>query len=160
MSLEKEIKQKINSARHEALLNIVRTINYLTNISRCFFSKFRITQAQYNIMVIIKLEKRKLTQVKISERMVSSRSNITSLIDKLQKKGYVRRMSVQGDRRVYAVELTQKGKKKVTEVEPHYVKTVEKVMRSISLSESKKLSSLLVKVREGLGKVPGGKDAG
>ncbi|MCD4779018.1 MAG: MarR family transcriptional regulator [Candidatus Omnitrophica bacterium] len=150
MSLEKEIKQKINSARHEALLNIVHTNNYLQKFSRFFFDKLGITEAQYNIMIIIKLENRKLTQVEISERMVSSRSNITSLIDKLQEKNYVRRLPLEGDRRVYQVELTDKGMKKLAEVEPAYVKTVEKIMECFSVEESRQLSSLLVKIRKNL----------
>ncbi|MFC1806876.1 MarR family winged helix-turn-helix transcriptional regulator [Candidatus Omnitrophota bacterium] len=150
MSLGKEIKQKINSTRHEALLDIVHTNNYLSKTSRLFFDKFGITESQYNIMIIIKLENRKLTQVEIGERMVSSRSNITSLIDKLQKKNYVRRLPVEGDRRVFQVELTDKGIKKLAEVEPVYVKTVEKIMGCFSLEESKQLSSLLVKMRKSL----------
>ncbi len=152
MSLEKEIKQKINSPRHEALLNIVHTNNYLQKFSRLFFEDLGITEAQYNIMIIIKLENRKLTQVEISERMVSSRSNITSLIDKLQKKAYVRRLPMEGDRRVYQVELTSEGIKKLSEVEPLYVKTVEKIMGCFSVEESRRLSSLLVKIRENIKK--------
>jgi len=152
MSLREEIKQNINSARHEALLNVVHTVSCLSKISRKFFSKFEITEAQYNVMIIIKLEKRSLTQVEISERMVSSRSNVTSLIDKLQKKDYVHRLPVKGDRRVYAVELTEKGKNKVNVIEPHYIKAVEKAMAKFSTNESKKLSELLVKLRESLEK--------
>lgn len=147
MSLDKEIKQKINSSRHKAVLDIVYTANYLDKISRSFFRNFDITDAQYNVMVVIKLENRKLTQVEISERMVSSRANITSLIDKLQKKGYVRRLPVEGDRRVYQVQLTAKGIKKVDEVEPKYIKTVEKNMKCVSADESRNLSRLLGKIR-------------
>jgi len=149
MSLDKEIKNKINSSRHEAVLNIVYTANYLDKISREFFNNFDITEAQYNAMVIIKLENRKLTQVEISERMVSSRSNVTSLIDKLQKKGYVRRLPFDGDRRVYQVELLDKGLEKLDEVEPRYIKIVEESMKRMSASESRSLSNLLVKIRNG-----------
>ncbi len=155
MSLDKEIKQKINSASHEAVLNIVYTANYLQKISGRFFRRFDITEAQYNVMVIIKLEKRKLTQVEISERMVSSRANVTSLIDKLQKKGYVRRLPVEGDRRVYQVQLTAKGIKKINEVEPEYVKTIEKIMACFSVGESRRLSRLLVKIRQSFKDIEG-----
>jgi len=150
MSLENEIKQEIKSFRHEALLNIVHTHNQLAKFSRLFFKKFRMTEAQYNIMIIIKLEKGKLTQVEISERMVSSRSNITSLIDKLQKKRYVCRVPLERDRRVYHVELMKKGREKILEVEPIYTKTVEEIMECFSLNESRNMSSLLVKVRNNL----------
>ena len=155
MSLNKEIKQKIDSSRHEAVLNIVYTANYLDKISRRFFRNFDISEAQYNVMVIIKLENRKLTQVEISERMISSRANVTALIDKLQKKDYVRRLPVEGDRRVYQVQLTAKGVKKVEEVEPKYIKTIEKNMRCISADESRRLSRLLVKIRQSFKDIEG-----
>ncbi|MBU1087935.1 MAG: MarR family transcriptional regulator [Candidatus Omnitrophica bacterium] len=155
MSLDKEIKQKIDSARHEAVLNIVYTANFLDKISRSFFSDFDITEAQYNVMVIIKLEKRRLTQVEISERMVSSRANITSLIDKLQKKGYVRRLAVAKDRRVHQIELTSQGIMKLDEVEPQYIKIVEQNMRRVSLAESRDLNHLLVKIRKSFKSIEG-----
>ncbi|MBU1043586.1 MAG: MarR family transcriptional regulator [Candidatus Omnitrophica bacterium] len=155
MSLDKEIKQKIDSARHEAVLNIVYTANFLDKISRSFFSSFDITEAQYNVMVIIKLEKRKLTQVEISERMVSSRANITSLIDKLQKKNYVRRLAVVGDRRVHQIELTAQGIKKLEAVEPQYIKIIEQNMKRVSLEESRSLNRLLEKIRESFKSIEG-----
>lgn len=158
MSLYKEIKQKIDSPRHEALLSIVYTANYLDKISGRFFRGFDITEAQYNAMVIIKLENRMLTQVEISQRMVSSRANVTSLIDKLQKKGYVRRLPVEGDRRVYQVQLTDKGIKKVAEVEPGYIKAIEKIMDCFSVEESRKLSRLLVKIRQSFKDIEGEKN--
>jgi len=58
--------------------------------------------------------------------MVSSRSNITSLIDKLQKKGFVNRLPVSGDRRAYVVELTDEGRKRIEKIEPKYLEAVEK----------------------------------
>ena len=153
MSLQKEIKQHINSVRHEALLNIVHTANCMDKVSSRFFGKFDITEAQYNVMIVIKLERRNLAQVEISERMVSSRANITSLIDKLEQKGYVRRVAVDGDRRVYQVELTSAGLRQVDCVERQYVKAVEEMMAGFSGEEARKLSALLVKARQSLSAV-------
>jgi len=147
MSLEKEIKQRIDTVSHEALLSIVHTANQLDLLSSRYFTQFGVTQAQYNLLIIIKLENRSLTQVELSERMVSSRANITSLIDKLEKKEYVRRVSVEGDRRVYGVELTQAGLKKVSDIEPKYVNKVKSIMDGFSDKESRQLSMLLEKVR-------------
>ena len=150
MSLGKEIKQTIDTAGHEALLNIVHTANQLALLSARYFARFGVTQAQYNLMIIIKLEDRSLTQVEISERMVSTRANITALIDKLEKKGYVRRVSVDGDRRVYRVKLTEAGLKKVSGIEPKYVNKVRNIMTDFPDRESRQLSALLEKVRASL----------
>ena len=147
MSLSKEIKQTVNSPQHEAVLNIVYTANFLEKISRAFFKRFDLTEAQYNMMVVIRLEARKMTQVEISERMVSSRANITSLIDKLEKKKFVKRVPVTFNRRILHIELTEKGMKKLEEVEPEYINAVEIYTEEMNKEESKNLSRLLVKIR-------------
>ena len=150
MSLEKEIKQKINSPQHEALLNVLHTANYMDRVSQKFFARFGNTEAQYNVMVVIRIEGRCLTQVEISERIVSSRANITALLDKLQAKGYIRRIDIEGDRRAYGIELTTEGKKLLAVVEEKYVRGVKKIMSGFSVQESRSRSSALEKLRRGL----------
>ena len=152
MSLAKEIKMKneIESIRHEALLNIVRTANCIAKISTTFFEQYHLTEAQYNVLIVLKLEGRALTQIEIGERLVTSRANMTSLLDKLEKKEYVRRETVKGDRRVYEVHLTEQGKRILEKVEKVYVEKVEEIMASVSIAESKTMSRLLEKLRESL----------
>lgn len=152
MTLAKEIRMKneIESVRHEALLNIVRTASFIGKISNTFFSKHRLTEAQYNVLIVLKLEGVALTQMEIGERLLTSRANITSLIDKLEKKRYVRREEVENDRRIYRVFLTEKGKHVLEKVEKAYLEKVEQIMSCISEAECKTVSHSLEKLRESL----------
>ena len=152
MNLAKEIKMKneFESIRHEALLNIVRTANLIEKISGAFFGKFNITEAQYNILIVLKLEARPLTQIEIGERLVTSRSNITFLIDRLEYKNYVERQDVEDDRRIYAIHLTEQGRRAVEKVEKAYVKKVEEIMTFINGTECKTVSKSLEKLRGNL----------
>ncbi len=152
MSLSKEIKMQceINTKRHEALLNIVRTGSFIGKISDGFFSPFDLTEAQYNILVVLKLENKSLTQVEIGERLISSRANITLILDKMEKKGLVKRERIENDRRVLMVDLTAKGRKLVDAVEAKYVIEVERLMSSLTEAECKEMSRLLEKLRAAL----------
>lgn len=152
MSLAKEIKMQceINTKRHEALLNIVRTGNFIWTLSDGFFSPFGISEAQYNILIVLKLENKALTQVEIGERLISSRANITLILDKMEKKGLVKRARIEDDRRVLMVGLTAKGRKVVDTIEAKYVVEVERIMSCLTESECKDLSRLLEKVRAAL----------
>jgi len=151
MTLSKEIKaKKAISARHEALLNVVRTHDYITKRASSFFSLYDITEAQYNVLIVLKLEERNLTQVEIGERLIASRPNITSLIDKLEKKGHVLRKKVASDRRIFEIELTPDGKKLLEKVEPQYIKEVEKAMSSISTADCKRINTIMPKIRQKL----------
>ena len=149
MSLAKEIKMQceINTKRHEALLNIVRTGNVIWTLSDGFFSPFDLTEAQYNILIVLKLENKRLNQVEIGERLISSRANITLILDKMEKKGLVKRERIENDRRVLMVDLTAKGRKMVDRVEEKYVTEVERLMACLTESECKAMSRLLEKLR-------------
>ncbi len=152
MSLEKEIgmKERINSIGHEVLLNIVRTANFIDKRAQSFFLRFGLTQAQYNVLIVLKLEKKNLTQVEIGQRLVVSRAGITSILDKIEKKGYIRRQRIKSDRRVFEIGLTPAGKKIINLVEPHYLKEVEKTMRCLNEDENRQLNKSLGVLRKKL----------
>ncbi|OGX11043.1 MAG: hypothetical protein A2351_08680 [Omnitrophica bacterium RIFOXYB12_FULL_50_7] len=154
MSLSKEIKMQceINTKRHEALLNIVRTAAFIDKLSDGFFSEFNLTEAQYNILIVLKLEKTAMNQVEIGERLISSRANITLILAKLEKKELIQRTRIVDDRRVLMVELTEKGRQVVGRVEAKYVSEVEKRMACLTQAECRVLSRLLEKLRETLRK--------
>jgi len=148
MSLDKEInmKSKINTVNHEALLNIVRIASLIDKRAYEFFLEFNITQAQYNVLVVLKLEGGPLNQVDISRRLVVSRAGITSILDKLEKKGYIRREKVKSDRRVLEVSLTDESIKLLEVVEPRYLEEVEKNMKVLNEKECKNLNESLFKL--------------
>lgn len=151
MPLAKEIliKGKINSVRHEALLGVVRTAGFIDKRGQKFFTQFGITQAQYNVLIILKLEG-SLTQIEIGRRLVISRAGITSIIDKLEKKRLVKRSAVKSDRRVFNIELTAEGRKILDAVEPCYLREVEKVMRCLSKTQCRQLNKMLETLRKSL----------
>ncbi|MBN1794865.1 MAG: MarR family transcriptional regulator [Candidatus Omnitrophica bacterium] len=152
MSLPKELKMKggMLTTQHEALLNIVRTATIIGKLSNAFFGRFGITEAQYNVLIVLKLADKPLTQVEIGERLVVSRANMTALLDKLEKKAYVIRKKVEGDRRIFQIELTKEGRKLLDKVEPAYLRQVESNMACLNLSACKALSRVLTLLRENL----------
>jgi MarR family 2-MHQ and catechol resistance regulon transcriptional repressor len=153
MSLAKELKMndEFDSLQHEALLNIVRTAQVLAKHGQVFFQQYDLTEAQYNVLIVLKLEGRHLTQVELGERLVVSRANITALLDKLEKKGWVQRCTVDGDRRVFEIQLTDAGRKTVDKVEPLYLNEVKRCMRGLKSQDCRKLSQTLAVVRDTVG---------
>jgi DNA-binding MarR family transcriptional regulator len=88
-----------------------------------------------------------LSQARISEMMLVNRANITSLIDRMEKAGSVKRTAAD-DRRYNIIKMTVKGKKLLAKVEPLYARKVKKVMACLGKTEQKRLVSLLEKIRE------------
>jgi MarR family 2-MHQ and catechol resistance regulon transcriptional repressor len=77
--------------------------------------------------------------------MLSSRANITKLVDLLERQGYVRRM-VGEDRRVNLVELTEAGTTFLRDTIAEATGFAEEAMRGLTKAELKALHELLGKL--------------
>ena len=71
-------------------------------------AKLDIRPAQYGILTVIE-NNPGLKQIDVSLALGIKRTNMVALIDALQKRDLVRRVTVKSDRRSYALHLTPKG---------------------------------------------------
>ena len=70
--------------------------------------KERITFSQYS--VLLALSRNGPTQMsKLGEHMLVAPANVTGLVDRMEKKGFVRRRRHERDRRLYVIEATERG---------------------------------------------------
>ena len=157
MKLEKELKLKqgIKVAEHEALLNIYYTGDVLKKRARQFFKKYGVTDVQFNLLELLYYQAPEnvgLTQGELSRMLLVNRSNMTSLIDRMEKAHLVTRFDVPGDRRYNAIRLTPQGKKILLSVEHEYIEEVKKIMGVLSKPEIKTLTSAMERIRQGFQK--------
>lgn len=100
----------------------------LNNYYQKVVNPFDITVDQWEILVIL-WEKEGITQKDLAERLYKDQTNIARMLFKLEKKGFVHRVTHESDRRALRVYLTAKGRDIKNEIlEPSieaYKKTVE-----------------------------------
>ena len=77
--------------------------------------------------------------------MLSSRANVTKLIDWLEERKFVKRLSC-GDRRVKLIELTSEGAKFIEQTAEQVIGMAENTMKLLTKQEQKTLSQLLDKL--------------
>ena len=152
MSLEHELglKKPLALRPHEAVLNIYYTATGLKKRATEFFRPFGLTDVQFNVLMLLKHQsgtEEGLSQAQISEMMLVNRANITSLIDRMEKAGFVMRTAAD-DRRYNIIKMTVKGKNLLAKVEPLYSKEVKKVMACLTKTEQKILITSLERIRE------------
>jgi len=70
--------------------------------------KERITFSQYSVLLALS-RNGPMQMNKLGENMLVAPANVTGLVDRMEKKGYVRRTRGQRDRRLYVIEATDKG---------------------------------------------------
>src|SRR6185503_8160632 len=120
MKLQQELrlKQPLASDNHEALLSLVRTSSLMQKLSDRFFSRFGLTDVQFNILMILKEHRSEgLSQQQLSEHLIVTKSNVVGLIDRLERSGYVTREAHPSDRRFNQIVLTSKGEQLEARIE-------------------------------------------
>ena len=128
-----------SAARYEALLQLLRTAETLWNASRGFFSQWDLGPSQFNVLNVLQQHSDGCTQSELSRFLIMHRSNVTGLVDRLEKRGLVRRADSATDRRAWRVTLTAAGQKLVREILPHYHRAAEEVWGKVSARRAQQL---------------------
>jgi len=100
------------------------------------FSEGGVEVTPIQVMLLFFLQKNdgsSLTQ--ISQGLMLENPTITGLIDRLEKLGYVKRSDHPNDRRVYLVNITEKGNKVAKKALPIIKKLNEQIKEGYSKSE-------------------------
>lgn len=142
--ISKDINSKFDNIKVKALINILYTASWITNIQNTFFKPFGISPQQYNILRILNGANGQLKVQVIKERMIDRSPNATRLMDKLCAKKLIERIACPGDRRVVHIEITDKGKQLLEAISDNFN---DDILKNITENEAEQLSDLLDKMR-------------
>lgn len=148
MKLEDEIKQKkFRNEFHKLAVNIIYTHGWLINKQSSFLKKHGITEAQFNILRILRGQYPNPSSINLlKERMLDKMSDASRLVDRLLQKGLVDRKICPDDRRRVEVVITEKGLELLNEIDK-YNDEMDKIFDNISHDEARTLNNLLDKMR-------------
>jgi len=135
-----------------------RTLNTFIKLTRCVNSVFAqlsarqtindLTPSQFSVLEAL-YHVGSMTQGKISHKVLKSGSNLTTVIDHLERDGYVRRERDETDRRVIHVRLTKAGTDKIESVLPGHFGALVEIFSVLSPSEQEMLGELCKKLGKG-----------
>jgi DNA-binding MarR family transcriptional regulator len=101
-------------------VQLLRTAKTILQESGRFFRQYRITAAQFNVLNVLGEHPEGMSQRRLSEVLVVHRSNVTVLLDRMAKRGWIHRGEVTGDRRAHRVVLTRSGRALWQRILPSY----------------------------------------
>lgn len=82
----------------------------------------------------------------LGEKILKSNSNMTTVIDNLEKRDLVKRERDKDDRRKIIVHLTASGKSMIEKIFPNHVRAIEEQFSVLSVEEKQILCELLRKL--------------
>ncbi len=129
--------------------NLVKVVNkFRSHVSR----KLRhldMTSEQWVVLARL-WELEGLNQKELAEKIHKDQANTTRILDKVVKKGWVRRLPSADDRRAYRIYLTDEGKRIVETTYPVVLTVKETLAKGVTPRERETLLTLLHKISQNL----------
>lgn len=124
------------------------TSRYIEDAVMGILKPYDLTLQQYNVLRILRGQKGKPANLyTIQERMIDKSSNTTRLVDKLIKKGWVKRSVCEENRRKVEIIITTKGLEILKELDPLTEENNEKILKNLSEEQLVTLNNLLDTLR-------------
>ncbi|MCY7309901.1 MAG: MarR family transcriptional regulator [Chitinophagaceae bacterium] len=150
MGIEQDIQQaKFRNPRQKAAINLIYTLSWMKEKTKCIFEAEDITPQQFNILRILRGSfPDPLSTLQIRERMLEKMSDTSRIVDRLIAKGLVKKLTCKNDRRLVDVIISDKGKKLLERLDTRQDE-IDGVLGKLSEKDANILSDLLDKIRDG-----------
>jgi len=144
-----ELKQtKPLPLEQEAFTNLQRTAAILMQQVEANLGQRGITPTQYNILRILRgAGSRGIRCGEIAKRLASPDPDVTRLLDRLFRRGYIGRIRVEHDRRVVIVRITPAGQNILKDLDGPVLQLQRKYFRRLTRRETLSFNRLCEKLR-------------
>ena len=147
------INSQRDNFRETAVYALACVYSFIEKEIADYLRPFSLTPAKFNAMMVIKHigKEEGLSQIGIGRRLIVTASNMTRVLDKLEKEDYIERCVRKGDRRVNLIRISRKGCDVLNKVWPGYYRKLIEVADLLEKNELRQVSRLIVKWCDMLG---------
>jgi DNA-binding MarR family transcriptional regulator len=132
-----------------AYLAIQRAYNVVSRTVSRKLAKWRLSVPQYGVIIQL-YDHETLPLSELSRLIFCGNSNLTALVDRMERAGLVQRVSNENDRRVKELRLTEKGRELAPKVIGEYRPFLHQMMSRLSPEEQRMLTDLVTRLKERL----------
>lgn len=109
----------------------------------------QVVAPQFGILAMLN-EVGSMTQVELGNYMAIDKASMVRLLDGLEKKGYLIRGNLAGDRRAKVLEITKAGKKAAAEMREARIRAEKKFFSPLSAKDQALFKEILLKMADGI----------
>ncbi|MGH8248758.1 MAG: MarR family winged helix-turn-helix transcriptional regulator [Gammaproteobacteria bacterium] len=132
-------------------LRLLACENIIENrIRTAMRERFGITLPQFDVLAELEYLGAPLTMTELSKRLMVSNGNVTGVVDRLVREGYVERRPSPNDRRVQLISLTPDGLRSFRNVAGEHERWVAELFSGMAEEEVSQLAALLTRAHESL----------
>lgn len=137
----------MNNREHSLKLFVVLSKAYKVVMERAMKDMKRngLSVTEFSVLELL-YHKGKMPLQRIGEKILITSGSITYTVDKLEQKGYLKRVDCSDDRRVTYAEITTSGKELFDRIFPAHAEVVESLMDGLTPEEKQIAIQLLKKL--------------
>ena len=152
MKTKEKSKEQVMEHSKESLRTWLRLLSCETVIEQqrrtLLRQNFSVTLPQFDVLSELERAGDPLTMSQLSKELMVSNGNVTGVIDRLEKTGFVKRVRAEHDRRIQFIELTAKGRKEFNRMAGRHEHWVAELLSELSMTDMNQLQDLLLKARQ------------
>jgi DNA-binding MarR family transcriptional regulator len=137
-----------SESANAVIIALIRTAAVVSAVHDEASKEFRLSAAARQLLAVLEGAGEPLSPTEISERLMVTTASITSLVDTLERRKFVKRTPDPDDRRRVLVSITPAGRKVVDRFLPEIVALQTAVAADISESDRKRLVTLLNTIKK------------
>jgi len=143
-ALRRRIQQdRFESPAQEALLNLLVAADHLRARTEWLCSEFGLSASQYNVLRILRgVHPAGHSRCEIARRMVERAPDVTRLIDRLEKRGWVERDRGTRDRRLSISRITAAGLALLDQIGPRLGLELRELAERVPPEDCRELSRI------------------
>lgn len=134
----------------ECAMNLVLTAELLQKCIASLIQPFNLSPATGLVLSILADSDTPLSPNAIADRLIISRASVTSLLDSLEKRGFVKRQPHPSDRRMLLVKLTNSGRQVANQFRPIVHQHQKVWLKALNEKEQEQLIQMLHRLQASL----------
>lgn len=138
--MEQEVKKSL-----KLFIVLSRAHKAITETTNQFFQEQGLNPTEFAVLELL-YHKGKQPLQQIGQKILLASGSITYVVDKLEKRGYLKRNLCPNDRRVTFAEITKEGQKLMDNIFPLHEKMLHEIMSVLSTEEKDQVIELLKKI--------------
>jgi DNA-binding MarR family transcriptional regulator len=135
----------------EAWLQMIRTFWTLQSKVEDSLKKHKLTLAQFDLLAML-LDLEGLNQQDLAKKLAVTKGNMVGLVNRLSRRGFVKRVPSRTGRRANVIRLTTTGRRLVLAALPDHLRLVTAMTRPLGSEELHQLRGLLRELEQGAAK--------
>lgn len=129
----------------KALTVLLRASSSVAKVVKADMMNYGLNATEFVVMELLYNKGQQPIQM-IGKKILLASSSITYVIDRLEEKGFVKRIADLKDRRVTFAQLTDNGHSKMEEIFPKHTEAIEKIFGKLTYKEINQLIESLKKI--------------